>query len=189
MENRTYNPENIKLVDIDSIQTNGYNPKLADTIEFKNVVASIKENGLKQAIMCRTVDGQLVIVDGEQRYTAVKQLGYEKVYVYDLGEISDDEAKALTIWMEVQVPFDEDKLAPLVVELNNDNINLPFTETEVENFINFADFDFEAEANKFKIKLTEEQYEIVKGTIDEVCESEELDEGTALFYICGGFDE
>ena len=188
-----FDPNNIKRVNINDVTPNDYNPKKKDTKEYKNVVESLRVNGLKQPIMVREENGKLIVVDGEQRYTAAKELGYEEIYVYNLGEISSQEAKALTIWMEVQVPFDEVELAPIVVELNNLDIELPYTEMEIADFTDMADFDFDSiykedtpidvEEDGFKtlnIKMTSSQFEIVKNGIDIVSEQENVSEGRAL---------
>ena len=120
MENKDFDPSKIIKVPIDKVEPNDYNPKEKNTKEYKNVVESIRRNGLKQPIFVREVDGneKYVVVDGEQRLTAANELGYTEIYVYNLGKISEEEAKALTIWFEVQVPFSEVELAPIVVELH-----------------------------------------------------------------------
>lgn len=126
-----FDPSRIMRVSIDDVYANDYNPKKKNTPEYKKVVRSLQLNGLKQPIMVREVEGQYVIVDGEQRYTAAKELGYTELYIYNLGDIPEAEAKALTLWMEVQVPFDDVQLEPIVMELSKLDIEVPQIDIEI----------------------------------------------------------
>lgn len=198
--NKDFDPTKIEKVAIDDVEPNDYNPKEKDTPEYRNVVESIRVNGLKQPIFVREVDGndKYVIVDGEQRYTAAKELGYGEIYVYNLGKISEAEAKSLTIWFEVQVPFMEIELAPLVVELNELNFTLPYTDRQIEDFENLVKFDFneaykdeepigdeeEIKLKNFTVKMTPEQMEIVQDAIKMVVDGDNVSEGRALELLC-----
>lgn len=198
MQDKDFDPTKIEKVLIEDIEPNGYNPKEKDTPEYRNVVESIRINGLKQPIFVREVEGndKYVIVDGEQRYTAAKELGYNEIYIYNLGKISEEEAKSLTIWFEVQVPFTEVDLAPLVVELNALDFQLPYTDQQIEDFKNLVSFDFnepyeekepEDELPDLKtltIKMTPEQLEIVQNAIDTVTEGDNVSPGRALELLC-----
>lgn len=197
---KDFDPTKILKVRIDDVEPNSYNPKQKDTPEYRNVVKSIQINGLKQPIFVREVDGndKYVIVDGEQRWTAAKELGYKEIYIYNLGKISEEEAKSLTIWFEVQVPFDEATLAPIVMELNDLKIELPYNDLEIDGFRNLATFNFD-EAWKdqtpvkedndkdeeiLTIKLTSAQLETVNNAIEEIKATEKVKEGEALTMLC-----
>lgn len=190
MKESDFDPSKIKKVPIFDVSPNDYNPKKKNTKEYEQVVRSLKENGLKQPIFVRNVNGSYIIVDGEQRYTAAVELGYEEIYIYDLGEISEEEAKALTIWFEVQVPFDKVALAPIVVELNSLDIELPFTDIELKKFenITLGDTGTEPEDNSednrgfktLKVMMTAEQIKVVCDAIDVVSKNENVSEGRAL---------
>lgn len=200
MENKDFDPSKIIKVPIDKVEPNDYNPKEKNTKEYKNVVESIRRNGLKQPIFVREVDGneKYVVVDGEQRLTAANELGYTEIYVYNLGKISEEEAKALTIWFEVQVPFSEVELAPIVVELNKLDITLPYTDEEIVTFEKMTQFDFDTAYNEegpqndelddemktLNIKVTPEQFETVDGAIKYIMEQEDVSAGRALELLC-----
>ena len=197
---KDFDPTKISKVKLDEVEPNDYNPKEKDTPEFRNVVESIRINGLKHPIFVREVKGndKYVIVDGEQRYTAAKELGYDEIYIYNLGEISEEEAKALTIWFEVQVPFMEIELAPLVVELSQLDFTLPYNEKQIEDFRNLVEFDFdeaykdtdpigdddEVKLKTFTVKMTPEQMDIVQAAIKTVSDGENVSEGRALELLC-----
>lgn len=200
MENKDFDPSKIIKVPIDKVEPNDYNPKEKNTKEYKNVVESIRRNGLKQPIFVREVDDndKYVVVDGEQRLTAANELGYTEIYVYNLGKISEEEAKALTIWFEVQVPFSEVELAPIVVELNKLDITLPYTDEEIVTFEKMTQFDFDTAYNEegpqndelddemktLNIKMTPEQFETVDGAMKYIMEQEDVSAGRALELLC-----
>lgn len=200
MENKDFDPSKIIKVPIDKVEPNDYNPKEKNTKEYKNVVESIRRNGLKQPIFVREVDNneKYVVVDGEQRLTAANELGYTEIYVYNLGKISEEEAKALTIWFEVQVPFSEVELAPIVVELNKLDITLPYTDEEIVTFEKMTQFDFDTAYNEegpqtnelddemktLNIKMTPEQFETVDGAMKYIMEQEDVSAGRALELLC-----
>lgn len=200
MQEKDFDPSKIIKVPIDKVEPNDYNPKEKNTKEYKNVVESIRRNGFKQPIFVREEEGNdnYVIVDGEQRWTAANELGYKDIYIYNLGNISEEEAKALTIWFEVQVPFSEVELAPIVVELNKLDIQLPYTDEEIVTFEKMTQFDFDTAYNEegpqndelddemktLNIKMTPEQFETVDGAIKYIVEHEEVSEGRALELLC-----
>lgn len=195
--NRDFDPSKIEKVQIDDVEPNDYNPKEKNTPEYEKVVESIRINGLKQPIFVREVEGndKYVIVDGEQRYTAAKELGYKEIYIYNLGNISETEAKALTIWMEVQVPFEELQLATLVVEMKDLDIALPYSDEKIKDYVAMADFDFtppvkedEAEDDgmvELKIRMTEDQLKFVNDSIDSVAKKYDCEPPKALCMLCG----
>lgn len=200
-----YDPKNIKKVKIDEVEVNDYNPKAKETKEYQNVVKSLRINGLQQPIMVRELNGKYIIVDGEQRYTAAKELGFEEIYIYNFGEISDEDAKATTIWMEVQVPFDQIDLAPIALELHEQGFELPFTDLQLDDFKHIAEFDFDsyvAEDNlpvkddnsvktyQIKIKLSKEQLDEINEAIKGMVEGENIGEAHALeLLVAMGYEK
>lgn len=200
-----YDPKNIKKVKIDEVEVNDYNPKAKETKEYQNVVKSLRINGLQQPIMVRELNGKYIIVDGEQRYTAAKELGFEEIYIYNFGEISDEDAKATTIWMEVQVPFDQIDLAPIALELHEQGFELPFTDLQLDDFKHIAEFDFDsyvAEDNlpvkddnsektyQIKIKLSKEQLDEINEAIKAMVEGENIGEAHALeLLVAMGYEK
>lgn len=200
MDNKDFDPTKVRKVPIDDVEPNDYNPKEKDTPEYQNVLKSLQINGLKQPIFVREVDDndKYVIVDGEQRWTAAKELGYTELYVYNLGKISEEEAKSLTIWMEVAVPFSELQLAPIVLELNSLDFELPYEGKEIEKFKDLTQFSFEDYStegpeqkedldDQFKtltIRMTIEQFEDVQNAIKTVSEGDNISEGRSLQLLC-----
>lgn len=194
--NKDFNPENIQRVSIDLVHPNEYNPKAENSKEYYDVLESLKQNGLMSFIFVREVDGEdgYEIVDGEHRYLAAKELGYKEIYIYNLGKISLEEAKALTLWFEVQVPFDNVELAPIVVELSKLDIKLPYTDEQIEKFTELQKFDFsdlgddepveeEEGFSNLVMRMKPEQFEFVSNKIKETAEFEGVSDGRALELI------
>lgn len=189
-----FNPENIEKVAIDKISKNLWNPKLDNPPEMEDIKRSLQLNGYAQPILVRQSDSGYEIIDGAHRYMAAKELGYKELYVYNVGDVSDEEAKAFTIWMQTQVPFYELDLAPLAVELSDAGIELPFTEAQLIDFKNMSEFDFDSQykddepvdednSNQMKtltVKMTVDQLTVVKDAIKLVSENENVSEGRAL---------
>lgn len=99
----------------------------------------------------------------------------------------------------MQVPFETIALAHLVAELDNLGMELPYTEAEIAEFKAMAEFNFEQysderpeeEEQGFKtltIKMTDEQYEIIRSGIDNVIEhNDNCSEARALELIVADY--
>lgn len=189
----------LKKVPIEQVKANGWNPKDKDTKEYKQVLRSIAQNGLRDPVVVRELGkDDYEVIDGEQRYTAAKELGYSEIYVYNEGKMTEKEAKALTIWYQVQVPFNEVDLSHLVVELDELGMELPYSEAQIADFKNMAAFDFDNFDNKddmpddmeFKslnLKLGAEAFEIVMKAIKQVQEENDCSEARAIELICADY--
>ena len=178
---KDFDPDNIKIVGIDEVKPNSWNPKLGNTPEFQKIVESIQVNGFKSPIIVRETDEGYEICDGQQRWTAAKQLGFDKIYIYNLGKISEAEAKSVTLWMETQVKFNEIELAPLVAELNDLKIDIPYSEDEVQDYINMLHFDFEGDGKiNLSVKCTPDQLDHIKQMLNVYVYNHEVEEAQAL---------
>ncbi len=145
---RNFDPKRLQQVPIMVVRPNTWNPKARDTEEFKKIKKGIQEKGLRLPIPVRQKrEGESLfeIIDGEQRFRAAKELRHEKVVVYNEGELSDQEAKELTIWYQQQVPFDEVKLAGLVMEIAaGGEFSLPYSEEEINVYRDMLNFSWDA---------------------------------------------
>jgi hypothetical protein len=192
--------ENYKIVPIDEVRPNSWNPKDEDTEEYQIVKKSIETRGQREAISVRQ-NKDYEILDGEQRWRACKELGWEKVLIYDWGEISDKDAKEETIWKEIQVPFNEIKLAELVAQhtAENPDFNLPFSDEQIQAYKDMASFDWDQynqdnntdemeEIRTINIKCTMSQYKLIMDTINKVKdETDSSSEGRALELIIADY--
>ena len=149
--------ENSKIVDINEVCFNPWNPKIKRSKEYEKVKESVKLNGLGMPIVVREIEDdnyKYQVLDGEQRLTAALDLGYDKVWIVNLGQVSDEEAKSKTLWYEMAVPFDKEQLGNLLVDLVG-KVELPYTDNEIEvisgvSLISEDDEDFEDDFEESK---------------------------------------
>ena len=188
--------KNLSIENVDLINKNNYNPKELDTKEYKQIVRSIDINGFAQPIIVRdnpdkTSAYKYIIIDGQNRYLAAKELGYTEIPIYNAGDISDKDAKAFTLWAQTQVPFNEIDLSHLVVELDEASVALPYTEAEIADFRHMSEFNFDnfdddeddfgdMEVKTFKVTLSDEAYQIVTKAVKKVQDENDCSEARAL---------
>lgn len=189
----------VKRVNIEDVIPNTWNPKEANTKEYKKVLDSVFKKGLRGVIVVRnhpTQEGKYEIIDGQQRYTAAKELGYEQVFIQNEGDVDDKEAKELTIWYQQQVPFERITEAYLVngmVEAYGvDAVELPYSDKEIAEFESLAKFDFDQYKNEepqdkldgdiktFKVVVGNDAYEIIMKAINKIKVDNDCGEGRAL---------
>lgn len=199
------------VVPIDEVRANPWNPKDKDTKEFNDVKASIEANGLMSFIVVRDnpIEGSpYEIIDGEQRWRACKELGFDKVAIYNEGKVDEKKAKELTIWWQTQVDFNELSLAKLVSGMIEEfgSINSPYTEKTIAEMQELAKFSFEnytktstkppempdSEMLKtFMVQVTTTQYDIISQALDKarkaVGEDTEITDSKALELVCAEY--
>jgi len=195
----TFDKDKLKEVNINLVRPNSWNPKTKRTKEYEKVRQSIKVNGQRQPIVVREVideNNELFyeIIDGEQRYTGCLDEGFENVVIYNEGQIDDVNAKALTVWYQVQVPFDKIEEAYLISELSNHISELPYSVEDIANFKKITEFNFdefeekefanEETSKKLNLTFSNEDYEIIEEAIASVKGEEKISNEQALIIIC-----
>ena len=195
-----FDKNNLMMIAISDVRTNNWNPKDKETKEYKQVVKSLDVNGFMSPIVVRQVKGKdgYEIVDGEQRFTAAKELAYNTIPIYNLGYISDTDAKSKTIFAEVAVPFNEIDLSHLVVELDEASVALSYTEAEIADFRHMSEFSFDNfddddgefednDVKTFKVVLGDEAYQIVTKAVKKVQDDNDCSEARAIELICADY--
>lgn len=96
-----------KLVKIDAIQANDWNPNIVPDDIMASIIANIEANGQLQSITCREVNpdgettpgsGVFEVIDGEHRWKAAREVGHKQIWV-TLSEMTREQAKAQTLAM------------------------------------------------------------------------------------------
>ena len=95
----------IKLEDIVAFKNHPF--KVEDNESFKELVQSIKENGLLNPIIVRPKDNKYEIISGHRRLKAMELNGYDEIETY-IKELNDDEA----IIQMVDSNLQRDKILP-----------------------------------------------------------------------------
>jgi ParB/RepB/Spo0J family partition protein len=118
-----------RMVPIDDVEGNKYNPNSMEAEFFEAVVAQVKSEGMNQPILCRPhpeKDGKFLIVDGEHRWKAAKIAG-KKLIAIIVVPFDEAISKVRTLSMNnlrgQNIPI---KLARLLVDLHKD-----FTAAEI----------------------------------------------------------
>lgn len=192
--------ENSKVVNINEICFNSWNPKIKRSKEYDKVLESVRINGLTMPIIVREIDNdnfKYEVLDGEQRLTAALDLGFQKMWIVDVGKVSDEEAKSKTIWMEMSVPFDKEQLGSLLLELK-DKIELPYNDKEIEliSGVELTDEEtdeFEDDFNNvlvsFGINVLPDNKPILKSFFKKMKEDNNWSENTTIMTIVKFFED
>ena len=195
-----YDVAKIRIVPIDDLRPNSWNPKLTETEEYQDVKLSVDRKGLRLPVVVRSNDG-LEIIDGEQRWRACKDLGFKEILIYDEGIITDKEAQELTIWYQQQVPFDELKLAQMLVDMENQYqvIDTPYTKEDLDLYRAMLEFDpqkynqagsgpNETETETMIFILTNSEKEIIEKALAKAQKQwMSKNSGAALASICDNY--
>ena len=73
------------------------------------------------------------------------------------------------------------ELAPIVAELSDLKIQTPYSEDEVEDFVNMLNFDFVGDGKEtLSVKCTPEQFDKIKEAINVYVYNHEVEEDVAL---------
>lgn len=185
--------ENSKIVDINEVCFNPWNPKIKRSKEYEKVKESVKLNGLGMPIVVREIQDdnyKYQVLDGEQRLTAALDLGYDKVWIVNLGQVSDEEAKSKTLWYEMAVPFDKEQLGNLLVDLVG-KVELPYADNEIEIITGIeletddvSDDDFEDEYNNtlksFSVHVLPENKDFLKDEFKKLNDDLSISDNTII---------
>lgn len=108
-------------------------------------------------------------MNGNHRHTALKQLGFESAICYNLGKITETQAKRIAIETnETRFRADNKRMATVIQEilaefsLEELSGTTAFSEQDLKNIMDMNGFDFDAFENKSKTepKVKEPNYQI-----------------------------
>ena len=126
----------IVKVDINELISPEYNPRQITDEEMGKLKNSINEFGYVAPIIVNKYNNH--IIGGNQRYEALKSLGYTDVDVVFVDEPDLNREKALNIALnKISGEWDFVKLADIIDELELNDFDIPLTgfdEQELENF-------------------------------------------------------
>ena len=146
----------IVKVDINELISPEYNPRQITDDEMGKLKNSINEFGYVAPIIVNKHNNH--IIGGNQRYEALKSLGYTDVDVIFVDEPDLNREKALNIALnKINGEWDNVKLKEILVELHDDDFNLDLTGFEK---IELTDLNIELDNHKEdKTEITEDDYE------------------------------
>lgn len=132
-----------KNIKVKNLRKAPWNYKGNDAELAQKLKENIRQNGQIENLIIRELEkGTFEVVNGNHRYDALVELGFEDAMCCNLGKISNTKAMKLAIVTnETKFPVDAMKLAELVkeisieVELDDLVHTMPFTLDELEYFV------------------------------------------------------
>lgn len=153
------------VVPVDKIRPNAWNPNVQDEATFRRELASIRRFGFVDPIIVRVDGSTYEIIDGEHRWKAAKELGFEEIPVFDIGPIGNHEAQQLTVVLnELRGKPQEKKLAELlrglVASSSVDELVevLPYSKDEFARVAQLPGFNWDEARDKLKRQSGEQRW-------------------------------
>jgi ParB-like chromosome segregation protein Spo0J len=106
------------ILPLAKLQPNTWNPNVMNAEMYRKELASLKKFGYVNPMLVRHKGSGYEIIDGEHRWRALHELGYDEVEVTIIEGIGDEEAKQLTIVLnETRGRPNPEKLGVLLSDL------------------------------------------------------------------------
>jgi len=177
------------VVNIDDVMPNSFNPNKMSDFIYEKMKATIKEKGLFGSIIVRRYFGRYQILDGEHRWKACKELGWEQIPVEcSINEVSDSDTKFWTLYFNNTKGKDDiEKVAQIFETLEQGQSQLlPYTEDEIRNTKELFKFDFaQYQTNDpglqneiphvLSFKFTEEEWKMIERVMEYVKKEEKTE--------------
>lgn len=129
--------EKVKLSDLNSPD---WNPRYITDEDFQKLKNSIETFGYVDPIIVNKHN--MNIVGGNQRYQALKKLGYESVDVVFINEPNLDKEKALNISLnKISGDWDTEKLNVLLEDIKLSEVDVTLTGFDENEIIKFDDVE------------------------------------------------
>jgi hypothetical protein len=134
---------------IADVRPNAWNPNRMNAEMYRKELASLRKFGYINPIIVREVGNKYEIIDGEHRWRALNELGYDLIEVTVIEGLNDEEAKQLTIVLnETRGRADPQKLGVLLADLldsipKSDLLDvLPLSPVDFDRIVGLEGFDW-----------------------------------------------
>jgi len=137
-------------IETDRLIKADWNYKTGDDEMLQKLRENIRTNGQIENIIIRELpDGRYEVVNGNHRYDVLVELGLATCHAYNLGVISDNQAKKVSIETnETRFATDNVKLAEIIDQLLGEYsaeelaVTMPFSEEELDHMQKSLTFDW-----------------------------------------------
>ena len=134
---------NIQKMKLDDIAPANYNPRIElneNDSEYDKIKNSIEQFGYVDPIIYNKRTN--TIVGGHQRYTVLRDLGYEEVDVSVVDMDEQDEMALNVALNKVEGEWDKDKLKDVIEQLEEDKLVFTgFDDDEIDSLMNDVNID------------------------------------------------
>ncbi|MGC9676050.1 ParB N-terminal domain-containing protein [Staphylococcus warneri] len=134
---------NIQKMKLDDITPANYNPRIElneNDPEYDKIKNSIEQFGYVDPIIYNKRTN--TIVGGHQRYTVLRDLGYEEVDVSVVDMDEQDEMALNVALNKVEGEWDKDKLKDVIEQLEEDKLVFTgFDDDEIDSLMNDVNID------------------------------------------------
>ena len=169
--------ENAKMVPIEKIYPNPWNPNVQQDETFNKLVENIEEIGMVEPLLLGVrpkeddPEKEYVIISGEHRYEACKVLGYEKIPAFIREDFDEDMQKFQTVRMNViKGELDPVKFTDLFNQLEE-----KYNEEIVKDMMGFVDEQaFDNVYLDVKENLPKEMQEELEDSKEEIQDVDDL---------------
>lgn len=141
-----------KVLPVQDLVKASWNYKTDDPALLEKLKANIKRNGQVENIIVRKLaTGFYEVVNGNHRLDAITSLAIPEVVVFDLGIVSDAQARRIAVETnETKFETDHQKLAVVLGEILDDFpdmeealSSLPYSPEDIENFNKILCFNWD----------------------------------------------
>lgn len=138
-------------MDLAKLVKANWNYKVENADLSRKLVSNMKRNGQIENLLVRPLEtGFYEVVNGNHRLDAMEELGIKKVMVFDLGNISDAQARRIAVETnETKFLADTALLADVIGEILEEfpvedlTETMPYTKQEIEDYSKLLDFDWD----------------------------------------------
>ena len=193
-------------IHLSEAQPNSWNPNVMNDEMYRKELASIRKFGYVNPILVRNKGKGYEIIDGEHRWRALHQLGYEEAEVTLIEGLTDEEAKQLTIVLnETRGRANPEKLGALLKDLLGDVPKsdlldvLPLSPIDFDRLTGLDSFDWQGLGDVPEVdgtaktwvertyRLPKDAANVIDQAIAQAKEGEELPDWQALEAIAADF--
>tara|TARA_R100000231_G_scaffold139595_1_gene121500 strand:- start:1004 stop:1621 length:618 start_codon:yes stop_codon:yes gene_type:complete len=142
----------VETMNIDSLIKAEWNYKTDGTDEQINkLMKSIKYDNSAGILAVRKLNDKYEVIDGNHRLEALRRMGWQQIQVENFGEIPKSKAIVISrrrnhVWFDDDLKAFSDLIKNDVLpDIDTDTLKeiLPDTPDEIDNLINFGNFDWE----------------------------------------------
>lgn len=169
----------VETMNVDNLVKAEWNYKTDGTEEQINkLIKSIKYDDSAGILAVRKLNDKYEVIDGNHRLEALKRIGWQQIQVENFGDIPKSKAIIIArrrnhVWFDDDLKAFSDLIKNDVLpDIDTDTLKdiLPDTPDEIDNLVNFGNFDWEEPTQKdpkesdgiktLTIKIDEQVYQM-----------------------------